>query len=678
MTLGTNMPSYSGNEPIIITGAISPTPGANTGVVITTRNPGGNIVDTGVTNPSSVGSFNYTLVPGGPAWTAGTFSVNATWGGSGGTASRVVTFKYSPAVSTTYTMTLQTNAASYNGTEPIVITGLISPAPGPNTAVVITVTNPKVSVVDIGEAPVSSSTGSFNYTLVSGGNAAWISGTFSVNATWSGDGAIASRLVTFVYSRTTTSSTTSTSTSTRTSNTTSSTTTSPTTSSTASALVQNVTTKWDPFTDFYNFLNHGLFNDGGDCYGSSSTAILYFRHYQLGDQTYPYYPQPTSSVSAMKGQTGKYCLGQLGCLEQEDVLSQSTFPLYIHQTYGQEQSVLYGNETTQAQLMMQSIQNGIPVILGLGPTDGHAVIAFDYQQFSNGNLVIGISDPNYGNTPRYAYYANGQFSYVGTYSWTTFEVISPEMLQWAWLSPYQLSGTVNQTNAYYTYVFSTAPITIVSGSGRASFSLSGDSLSFSNSISGVVGFEERGIQAYAIPKGVSYTVLDPGTTSSNVLVIIPQNQTSIVGYQLTSTSAKPLNVTISPTLANLNVTAASAMNLSVSLFSVGGQSQSIINATSLPIAPSQTAVFSVPNWGNLNSTQSGANLEVFQANKTAPIATYTLAKGQQNLSPTSSAFPLSSSALATAAVVIVALLAYVGIRRRGQPTPMKNAGPVPK
>jgi hypothetical protein len=129
---------------------------------------------------------------------------------------------------TTYTMTLQTDAASYSGAQPITITGVISPAPGPNTGIIVTVKNSVGSVADVNEVFPGPTNGSFTDISVPGGNAAWTSGTFAVNATWGGNGATASKVVTFVYSPTATTTTT-----------TSTTTTTTTTSSTTKITTSN-------------------------------------------------------------------------------------------------------------------------------------------------------------------------------------------------------------------------------------------------------------------------------------------------------------------------------------------------------------------------------------------------------------------------------------------------------
>ena len=439
-----------------------------------------------------------------------------------------------------------------------------------------------------------------------------------------------------------------------------------------STILHTVSTKWDPYDDFYSFLNFGLFNTG-DCYGFSSTAILLFRHYESGDQSYPYYPEPTSSVAALPGQTGENCLLAI-CLAPGDTLYQSTFPIYIHQTYDPNNNVVVpSNEAPYIQLLEQSIQSGTPVILALGPSDFHAIVAWGYTQFANSSVVISVSDPNFGNVPRYASYDNGQFLYIGSESvYTTFSVISPGMIQWSWLAPEgtnaaQLSSTVTATNPYYSYVFSSVPITIVGQPGRASFSTTGGAPNFISTIQGAVGFEENGIQVYGVPVGERFTISDPGGTSSLITVIIPQNQTSIVGYQLTTTSLTSLNMTIAPTISGVGVTALDDIVSSVTFFSIGQSSHSFLNATSIPVKASQTAQFSVPNWAALNNTKSAAGLLVVQASKV--IASYTLANGEEGLpASTNASTDLLPIAVVAAFVIIsLVLFAYMRQRRRQKP-----------
>ena len=110
-----------------------------------------------------------------------------------------------PALAAGYSVTVQTDRASYVGIAQIAISGTVSPVPGPNTAVIVVVSNPNHATVDIQDDPVNSATGSFSQVTVAGGTIScggspcWIAGTYLVNATWAGYGASAIMTTTFAY-----------------------------------------------------------------------------------------------------------------------------------------------------------------------------------------------------------------------------------------------------------------------------------------------------------------------------------------------------------------------------------------------------------------------------------------------------------------------------------------------
>jgi large repetitive protein len=104
-----------------------------------------------------------------------------------------------PAFAASYTITVQTDASTYSGTQAITITGVVSPAPGPNTGVVVVVKSPNGAVVDIGDEAADAVTGAYKHVTVPGGNGNWTAGTYSVNATWGGPGGSASQVATFSY-----------------------------------------------------------------------------------------------------------------------------------------------------------------------------------------------------------------------------------------------------------------------------------------------------------------------------------------------------------------------------------------------------------------------------------------------------------------------------------------------
>src|ERR1700722_6236637 len=132
----------------------------------------------------------------------------------------------------TYSVSVQTDAGTYSGTQPIVISGAVSPAPGNSTAVFIKVYNPDSVLVIVASASVHVRTGAFREMEVTGGTSQWVAGQYLVNATWGATGPVISGTTTFQYSvGNVTSTTNSTSSST---NSTSSSTTTTTSSSTSS------------------------------------------------------------------------------------------------------------------------------------------------------------------------------------------------------------------------------------------------------------------------------------------------------------------------------------------------------------------------------------------------------------------------------------------------------------
>lgn len=136
------------------------------------------------------------------------------------------------AVSATYSITAATDMPSYTSGQTIKVTGTVSPAPGPNTAVFVKVINPSGKVVVPGYAPVDGTTGAYEFDSVAGGSADWTSGTYTVNATWGAYPPTIFHTTTFAYSAGTTSTTSSTSTSSTSSSSSSSISTSSSSSST--------------------------------------------------------------------------------------------------------------------------------------------------------------------------------------------------------------------------------------------------------------------------------------------------------------------------------------------------------------------------------------------------------------------------------------------------------------
>jgi hypothetical protein len=102
VTVSTNSPTYSGNATIQVSGTVTPAPTtATTAVVITTKGPMG-VVDSNVaTVATGTGAFNYAFVAGSSMFVSGTYTVNATYGGPGGSGSGTTTFVYNGIGTTT-------------------------------------------------------------------------------------------------------------------------------------------------------------------------------------------------------------------------------------------------------------------------------------------------------------------------------------------------------------------------------------------------------------------------------------------------------------------------------------------------------------------------------------------------------------------------------------------------
>jgi cell division septation protein DedD len=139
------------------------------------------------------------------------------------------------AYAVSYSITVQTNDNSYSGAATVTVAGQVSPAPGPNTAVLIRVFNPANAIVTAGEAAVNGTTGYYTFNFVAGGSSAWSNGNYVVNATWGAFGPVVFKATTFSWTSSVVTTTTTTSTTTTT------TTTTPSTTTTASSTTSTTT-----------------------------------------------------------------------------------------------------------------------------------------------------------------------------------------------------------------------------------------------------------------------------------------------------------------------------------------------------------------------------------------------------------------------------------------------------
>jgi hypothetical protein len=87
-----------------------------------------------------------------------------------------------PVVAMADSVSLNTGAGSYSGSQTITISGTITPAAS-GVNVFIQTSNPQGTLVDAASVTTNPTTGAFTYSLVAGGSSSWISGTYTVTAT---------------------------------------------------------------------------------------------------------------------------------------------------------------------------------------------------------------------------------------------------------------------------------------------------------------------------------------------------------------------------------------------------------------------------------------------------------------------------------------------------------------
>ncbi len=97
------------------------------------------------------------------------------------------------------TITASPNATTYTGVATVQITGAVTPAPSSSSSSVVVTTKGPAGIVDVGPAQVATGTGAYTYTYVTGGSTGWVSGTYTVNATWGFGGVVASTTTSYTY-----------------------------------------------------------------------------------------------------------------------------------------------------------------------------------------------------------------------------------------------------------------------------------------------------------------------------------------------------------------------------------------------------------------------------------------------------------------------------------------------
>jgi Kelch motif len=431
-----------------------------------------------------------------------------------------------------------------------------------------------------------------------------------------------------------------------------------------------VVPNWVPSRDTYNFDNYvSPWAGGGDCYGISSSEVLYWEHDILGlSATAPYLPQAAANTSDLPPPV----LNATGVANQ---LNETTLAVLEHQTSPDNFVTVSDFEPSNLPTYIGDVENqiraGTPAILGLQslpPFGYHAVIAYGEQTFPNGSVVLDISDPNVPLVTSYAWYTAPHgaslagFSYTaGGDFWAEFVPDgAPEELQPSWYSDWDSAGTVTaydfspDSSNYYLIAdggLDTVSAPYLPGDPTDSFAAAGNSQTFIQGISGSSGIEEGSMQVFALPLGaaaVSPVVSDPSTGSSVVQVLWGEKTAgtlTIRGFTVVVSSATTHAFSLSPSSSGLSLDLGAASgSANVSFDQLVGNQSIRLDAHDLAFAPGSVANFTVTNWSALNVPGlPDVQVAVTPANHSGPATGYTLTNNQTGLGPGHSLAPAMST-----------------------------------
>ena len=454
---------------------------------------------------------------------------------------------------------------------------------------------------------------------------------------------------------------------------------------------------WLPPRDTYPFKNYGSYwSGGGNCYGISSTEILYWEHDILGWGSTPYLPTATVNTSSLAAPANTSFLNSttLAIMEHQTLNAPNQWPWYYWS------SSLSGNWA----FILTYLKAGYPVMMGLGWNDLHAVVAYGEQLLSNGTYFIDISDPNAPLITTHAWYDPnaGTFFYDYGYIWHGFDYLGggiPQELQLSWFGAF-LYPAWNYTdypilsNGYY-FVSSGQPVTIFDPfNGRTDYFLApGDSQTFVGEIPNSAGIEEGSVQVYAVPLttfgGPPPKVIDPGVGPSDVQVLTTGNDSgklSVNGFSVGVDSLGAHDFTVQSSANGLLLSMGNTTNESgwtnLSLYDLEGSHIVQLNASLLPIPDGAVANFTVQNWAGLASSTVPSVLVTLETRGGA-TSHYELENGQVGWTPTSggthggngtaTSQPFYSSSdfllglgIGVAAMAVVAIIAVILVRKGKQ------------
>jgi parallel beta-helix repeat protein len=392
---------------------------------------------------------------------------------------------------------------------------------------------------------------------------------------------------------------------------------------------------------------NSAWSTGGNCYGMSSTALLYYTHYTMSNFYYPSYP---SQKPAAHSTQDLILPAATACDSAGNsivtTLNNASLAIMFHQGYDPFEKDLEQRWTTLIQYQKQqldslivNLKNDQPIVLILGDANQakHAVVAHGISPNLNvaDAYIISIYDPG-GSSYAY-YYPDSGFTCSG---YTRCVVMVPKMIDKSWF-PQMSSGLFPQRwlhdsviNYYIVIADKKATVTV---NGKTDFFASFiDSQTFVCGIPDSCGFEEGTMQVYAIPASYGTPSIDPGSTESNVFISLVTNQSGKLagyGYLLNAEAVNgELNYTVTPTANGLLLdTSNNGLIANVTFFTSNGKDTAIFQGNNVSFDARQSGNFSFANWDSLNSTNP-TTLRISSLNEPSSIETYVLSNSA--LSPT--------------------------------------------
>jgi outer membrane protein assembly factor BamB len=387
----------------------------------------------------------------------------------------------------------------------------------------------------------------------------------------------------------------------------------------------NVSTDWEPSRDSYSQINFVSAWSGGNCYGLSSTAVLYFMNYIMDNATCPYLPSQSPSFAHARANW----TSDLELPANHAELNNASLAVMYHQVW--DPNILYVPPSSENaefyDKLVWTLESGAPAVLSMHGYDAankdvyHAVVAYGIETLPNGIVNIKMSDPNVPQQEMIAhYYPPSQtfwYSAAG-YDFDEFEVLTPNLIStafapepWAgWFGTYWWwNNWLDFSVTGYSIVIADKSVTIKSNGLIDRFTEMGNSQTFVKAIPGSSGIEEGNVQVYAIPDGTAFTVSDPASDRSTIAITRVENVSGQLfgyGYLVNATAIQgQLNYEVTPSTSNLAISSGTTpLDVSATIFYATPQNHSIFQASNIQLDSLQVANFTVNNWQTLNDTSS--------------------------------------------------------------------------